>query len=483
MTFRLRGYQDEIIAEVRAHIARGTTRILIQSPTGSGKTALTAFMLGSASQKGHRCWFTVHRRELIKQSASTFGMVGIRHGVVAAGFAQDPRPLVQIAGIQTLARRFHRLAPPKIIVWDEAHHVAAASWSVVHNSFPRSIHIGLTATPERLDGRGLGNWFDVMVRGPNVAELIEAGYLSPYRLFAPPPPQALESVHTRAGDFLSKEASAVMRGRTVIGDALGHYRKHAGGKRAVVFCCDIEHSRAVVTAFNAAGIPAAHVDGETPAEERDGAILGFQAGHLKILSNVELFGEGFDLPAIECAILLRPTYSTALYLQQVGRALRICEGKTQAVILDHAGNSYRHGLPDEERDWTLADRERQTKGKAEGPAVQVCPQCLSAIRRDAETCNYCGFPLPRRERAAVTEVAGELAEVDVIAMRRAAKREQAAAATLEELTELARKRKYRNPDGWARHIIKARQDRLERINAQPKDIIGGQPWPREAVQK
>ena len=350
---KLRPYQQQGLDEIRAHLRDGRRSVLWQMPTGAGKTASTAHMLGSAASKGRRAWFVVHRRELILQSHRAFVDAGVPHGIVAAGFDVSNRRNVQICSVQTLARRLERMAPPDLIVWDECHHLAAGSWSAIYERFPIAVHVGLSATPIRLDGRGLDGHFDVMVRGPSVRELIETGYLVPYRLFAPGTPD-LSAVHTRMGDFVKGEVSAVMDKPRVVGDAVDHYRKLAMGRRAVVFAVSIEASHRIVAAFRAAGIPAEHVDGETDARDRDAAIKRFERGETRILSNVDLFGEGFDLPAIEAVIMLRPTQSLSMYLQQVGRALRTSPGKDDALILDHAGNALRHGLPDDDREWSLA---------------------------------------------------------------------------------------------------------------------------------
>ena len=336
-------------------------------------------MLGTAAERGMPSWFIVHRRELINQSSRAFTGEGIKHGIISANYEVNRTALVQIASIQTLSRRYHKYRVPSLIVWDECHHIAANSWSKIFSLYPNSVHIGLTATPERLDGTGLDKWFRVMVKGPSVAWLIENKYLSNYKLYAPSKVD-LTNVRTRMGDYVGSELTAVVDKPSITGDAIKHYKKLADGKRAVVFCASIEHSKHVVKQFLDAGIPAAHVDGETDINERDAAIRRFRDGTIKILSNVELFGEGFDVPCIEAAILLRPTQSLGLYLQQVGRSLRPNPGKDYAVILDHAGNCERHGLPDDEREWTLAGREK--KSDCLVTAVRISP--LSGWMRAGE---------------------------------------------------------------------------------------------------
>jgi superfamily II DNA or RNA helicase len=421
-------------------------------------------MAKKAAEKGANTWFIVHRRELVKQSVKSFNNVEVPHGVISAGFMEAKRLHVQIASIQTLAKRFDRYPKPSLIIFDECHHVAAGSWDKIYKQFPEAYFIGLTATPQRLDGTGLGKWFQRIVRGPSVAWLIENKFLVPYKMYAPGHLN-LSGVHTRMGDFVNSELTNVVDRPTITGDAIKHYTKHAAGKRAVVFCVSVAHSKHVVEQFNQAGIPAVHVDGETPTEERDNSIRRFENGEVKILSNVELFGEGFDLPALEVAILLRPTQSLGLYLQQVGRALRPSPGKGHAIILDHAGNCERHGLPDEDRQWVLDSYEApKGQGVGAGLSVRVCPKCFAAQYSGKPVCLYCGhaFPVQGRE---VDEKDGDLTEVDVEALRKRRRQAQGQLGTLEELIAEGKRRGYRKPEFWAKYVFNARQaEKLQGAN-------------------
>lgn len=463
-----RQYQDDIIAATRAKMLAGCRHILIQSSTGSGKTVLTAKMLKTAMSKGMDAWFICHRIELVRQSIMTFSDMGIRLGVISSGFQEDKAAKLQVCSISTLTRRWQRFRKPTLVFWDEAHHVAAKSWDNVHAGLPEAFHVGLTATPQRLDGAGLGKWFKEMVNGPSTKWLIENGFLSPYRIFAPPG-LSLSGVHVRMGDYVKSELAAAVDKPTITGDAIKHYLKHAAGKRAVVFCASVAHSEHVVAQFNAAGIKAEHVDGETDHGIRKDAVRRFAAGEIKVLSNVDLFSEGFDLPAIEVAILLRPTQSLGLYLQQVGRALRPCPGKDSALILDHAGNCEKHGLPDEERDWSLAGR---CGGKASGGevgAVKVCPKCFAAQISGQPACSFCGFVFEVKGGRQVDEVAGELQEIDLAAVRAKRLKEQAEAGNDEaSLISLAKKRGYKRPLLWARHIMMARAQKKAQKEAEAK---------------
>lgn len=432
----------------------GTRSIIIQSPVGSGKTLLTGFMLKAASEKGMASWFTVHRRELIKQSIDAFNEVGVPHGVIASGFPENPNALIQIGSIQTLARRFKNLPMPKLIVWDEAHHTAALSWAKIHNSLSDAFHIGLTATPERLDGKGLRCFFSELVSGPSVTWLIENGFLAPYKLFAPPGIDT-GGIKKRMGDFAIDELERAADKSSITGNAVDHYIKLSAGKRAIVFCVSIEHSKHVVSEFLGRGIAAEHVDGETEKNERDARVSRFRDGKTLILSNVELFGEGFDLPEIETAILLRPTHSLCLFLQQTGRALRPAKGKTQAIILDHAGNTARHGLPDEHHSWSLDGREGRTQGNGKTKSVKICPSCYAAQWPGRTHCAFCGFEFEIKSRK-VAQEAGDLVEVNLARVRFQRRREQRQCGDLESLIALGRQRGYKRPELWARYVVRAR---------------------------
>lgn len=448
----LRDYQSHLVDEAREHIRAGCNAVLIQSPTASGKTVLVAHMLRNASQRGYRSWFNVHRRELVKQSVETLTeAAGLDVGIVAAGFQGDRKQAVQVCSIQTLRGRRSMLADPSLIIWDECHHVAAGTWAEIFQAYPNAAHIGLTATPERLDGVGLGGWFKELVIGPTVAELIDAGWLSKFKLYSPPGPD-LSAVHFLAGDYNRKELASVMDGSAVMGDVLTHYRKLAAGKRMVLFAWSIESSIAIAARFREAGIPAEHVDGSTAHQDRDAAMERFKRGETLVLTNVDLFGEGLDVPAIEAVALLRPTQSLSLYLQQVGRALRPASGKDYAVILDHAGNALRHGLPDDPRAWSLQSGRRKRVGDGAAP-IRQCPQCYAVMSAARPSCIECGFKFAVISRD-IDEVAGELQEIEA---RRDKRIEQGRAETIDDLIAIGRIRGYKFPERWAQMVYRGRQ--------------------------
>lgn len=454
---QLRPYQQQVIDETRAAFGQRHRAVQLCLPTGGGKTFTASTIVHGAAAKGNVTWWLTHRRELATQASQTFHGLDVPHGLVQAGHVQNPNACVQVASIQTIVRRLDELPEPNLIVFDESHHIGAASWDAIFHRFPRAKVLGLTATPWRLDGQGLGRWFTHMVMGPTTADLIAMGSLSPYRLFAPATPD-LSGVATTAGDYQRGALAKAMDKPQIVGDAIAHYRSLCPNKRAVVFAAGVENSQTIAAQFNAAGIAAEHVDGSMPAEMRDAAVDRFRRGETLILCNADLFGEGFDVPAIEAAILLRPTKSLSLHLQQVGRALRPSEGKDCAIILDHAGNSLVHGLPDDPREWSLADREKKKRTTPAEVAVRTCEECFFVYRPQVRACPQCGHApeVKAREIEVIDGTLTEVKRVENIQKRR----EVGKAQTLEDFQRIAAERGYK--PGWAHQMMRVRSSRQGR---------------------
>lgn len=458
--YPLRDYQEAMLLEAVRYMRLGFRRILLQLPTGGGKTIMAGAMLGSAQQLDLNSQFIVHRKELIDQTSKSFARAGLPHGYVAAGRPMDAAAAVLIAGVQTLANRLHLILPPNLIVLDEAHHATAATWAQVLEEFPDAFIIGLTATPERLDGRGLDDHFDVMIRGPSTAELIARGFLSPFDYFAPGVPD-LAGVKTTAGDFNRGALAAAMDKPKLVGDAVEHYLNLAAGQQGIHFASSREHSRHLADAFGAAGVRAAHVDGSMSDKERDRIVDSFRDGALDIMTNVDLFGEGFDVPGLVYCGLSRPTKSLALHLQQVGRALRVIEGRTKtAVICDHAGNWFTHGLPDSEREWSLEGRAARARGCNDDAApVRQCLTCYRVSPSTVRVCPGCGTEFPVQERRLQT-VDGTLTKIerDEIRKREQHRRraEEQSCRSQADFERLGEARGYEFPKQWAKKQIAGR---------------------------
>jgi DNA repair protein RadD len=314
---------------------------------------------------------------------------------------------VQVASIASLVRRIDRHDHHyDLIVVDESHHAVAGTWRRVIDAMPGAKVLGVTATPERLDGRGLGDVFDAMVVGPAVAELIEGGYLSRFTCFAPVAPD-VSGISTRAGDFAVDELAGIMARPVIVGSAVLSYEKLCPGKRAIVYSVDRHHSRMLAQRFIDRGHKAAHLDSEAPREDRRAMIQALGTGELEIVTNCGIISEGLDVPAVEAVLLARPTQSLALYLQQVGRALRPSPGKDRALILDCAGNLYRHGMPDDGRQWTLDGKPRRQREPGDVPRLRRCEQCDAINPPKAPTCLACGAslrPTPQEQREIETEL-------------------------------------------------------------------------------
>jgi superfamily II DNA or RNA helicase len=449
---QLRSYQDRAIDDLRSAYQSGANAPLLVLPTGGGKTCIIAAISANAAVRGRHVLILVHRRELIHQTSSKLAWVGLEHGIIAAGIPPSDHA-VQIASVQTLARRLSRLNwQPTLIIIDEAHHSTAGQWARILDHWPDAYRLGVTATPCRLDGCGLRGTFDTMVLGPSVADLIFTGYLSPARIYAPPVVADLKGIRSRGGDYANDQAAAAMDRPTVTGDAINHYRRLAAGQQAIAFCCNVNHAVSVCDAFKTAGIGAELLLGNTP--DREQVVADFAAHRIRVLVTVDVISEGFDVPAASCAILLRPTQSLGLYLQQVGRVLRPAPGKEHAVILDHVGNVNRHGFPDDPRDWSLDDRMRRSKGTP-APSVRTCPECFAAFK-PTPICPVCGAGCVPIKSRVIRELAGELQEMKRRSQQR---QQQGQARTLKELIHLGQARGMKNPVGWAKHVYFARGQR------------------------
>jgi superfamily II DNA or RNA helicase len=400
----LRSYQQQLVTDIRLQYQLGHRKVLMVLSTGGGKTCIFSHIAQAAARKGNRVLIAVHRQELLDQAIRALPMP---HGVIAANRAMDLSAAVQVASVQTLARRLHKLPRDffQLVIIDEAHHSNAGTWAKVLEHFHQAHLLGVTATPIRLDGRGLGEHYQAMVKGPSAAWLTDNGYLAPARVLAPPGFDTT-GLRKRMGDFDTREAEH--RIGTIMGDCLSHYRKHLDGQTAIAFCCSVAHAEAVARLFMGAGIPAASIDGSMTSEQRRDLLQALGTGRIRVLTSCALIGEGVDVPSVGGCILLRPTASTSLHLQMIGRCLRPSPGKAAAVVLDHVGNTLRLGHHLEPREWTLEGLAKRDRDKA--PSVKVCPQCFAAMASQAKQCGECGHTFAAEVRE-LQQVDGELVEV------------------------------------------------------------------------
>lgn len=498
MTVTLRPYQQDIVNEVRNAYLEGYKCPLVVASTGSGKTVMFSYIAKNAAEKNNAIIIAAHRKEIIRQISLSLARFGLKHNVIApaqlvrqikiaqfkafgASFV-DAASATMVGSVQTIVGKFDqmdaaiaslskRIGKPvkSITIIDEGHHCTHDTmWGRVMEKYgPLSGNVGLivTASPERLDGKGLGKghggYADTIIEAPPMSWLIENQFLSPYRVFTAQHQIDVSSVKTRMGDFATKELQDVVDKPKITGDAITHWRKHADGLKTAIFCVSVEHSKHVAAEFNANGIPVAHIDGGNDDSERDKAIIDFADGKVSVITNVNILSEGFDLASIaqkdvtiDCVIDLAPTQSLVNAMQRWGRALRPAAGKT-AIILDHAGNVMRHGLPDEERIWTLEGVKKKKKKSdlddEDDIKVKCCQECF-AIHEPAPVCPNCGHAYEIKARK-IEHVEGELKEIEqaqIEKMRRDRFIQQGKAQTVHELVAQGMSR------GRAEKIIEAR---------------------------
>jgi DNA repair protein RadD len=403
----LRQYQRDIIDEFDRRIAAGDKRIMLVAPTGSGKTVIAGAIIRQTAEVRKFILVLAHRREIITQTSEKLRDIAIPHGIIMAGTQSRPLENVQVAAIQTLHRRaigaeIMDLPPADLLVIDEAHHCPAATYQEIIDQYPNAILLGLTATPCRGDGRGLGGIFERMIECPQVAALISQGHLVKTRVYAPSEPD-LKGVKVQAGDYVETQLADRMDRPKLIGDICTHWHKYGERRKTVAFAVSVQHSIHIRDEFIKSGVRAEHIDGSTPKPERDASLARLASGEIELVSNCMVLTEGWDLPEVACCILARPTKKMGLFRQMIGRILRPAEGKKDAIVLDHSGAVFRHGFVEDEVSWTL-DPDRHAKSPAHEKRCEThasrlleCSQC-GAIRIAGEPCCACGFlpaPPPR----------------------------------------------------------------------------------------
>lgn len=383
--------------------------------------------------------FLVHRKELIDQIRNTLTMNDVDMTFVNLGM------------VQTVVRRLEKTSEPALIIIDESHHVLANSYKKIINHFSNAKVVGFTATPVRINGGGLGDINDILIEKVNVKWLIEKQFLAPYKYFAPEIVQTETLDIKRTGEFDMTGLDDQFNKKMIWGDVIKHYQKLANGEQAILYASSIYQSEKMAASFNAVGIPSAHIDGKTPKPIRDDIIKRFREGEIKVLCNLDLIGEGFDVPDCSTVIMLRPTQSLSLYIQQSMRGMRYKEGKT-AIIIDHVGNVKRFGLPDMERTWSLAPRKGSNATKAEAP-VKICKDCFMTVSQTAKKCEHCGHEFKVEVKAIQIDEGAELQEITE-AVFKVNYSSPAECKNMKELYEYAKEHNYKT--GWAFHQGKAR---------------------------
>lgn len=360
------------------------------------KSIIQAEIAHSATDKGNRVLFLVHRKELCEQITSTF---------TAQGVDMDR---CSVSMVQTVSRHIDKLPEPQIIITDEAHHSTANSYKKIYEAFPDALRLGFTATPCRLNAGGLGEVYEDLITSVSTQWLIENHYLSPYKYYSVKLADT-SGLHIKAGDYKADEVAELMQNSEIYGETVKQWEKLAKGKKTIAYCASVEAAEETAEQFRQAGYTAASLSGSTPKEQRTQIMQDFRDSKIMILTNCELFGEGLDVPDCECTVLLRPTQSLTLYIQQSMRSMRYMPDKT-AIIIDHVGNCYLHGLPDDNREWTLEPKAKQQNMVK----IRECPMCFSVYPPTKQKCPYCGYAavkeIQRKEKKTV--------EIDLVEMQR-----------------------------------------------------------------
>ena len=417
MADTLRPYQVSAVADLVHAIDAGERRIILVAPTASGKTIIACELIRVLADRFPSALVLSHRLEIITQTSKKLYACGIAHGIIKAGYTPHPAERVQVASVQTLWTRAVRskimaLPPAELILIDEAHHTPARTYQKLIEAYPDAIVIGLTATPCRGDGRGLGSIYKLMVECPQVPDLIKQGYLVRSRVYAPVTPN-LKGVKVRAGDYVVEQLAGRMDDAKLIGDIVTHWHKFGERRRTIAFAVNVSHSRHLADEFAKSGVKVEHLDGTTPEPERNAMLARLASGETEVITNCMVLTEGFDLPDIGCITLARPTKKMGLFRQMIGRGLRTADGKKDCIILDHSGAVFEHGLPEDRVVWPLAPDKRATspthaaRGNGRSKAkLTTCAQCC-AIRLPGEPCQNCGY-MPKPPARAVPVREGEL---------------------------------------------------------------------------
>lgn len=393
---QLRPYQQELIDNIRCSVRSGHRSIVSVLGCGGGKSVIQAEISRSATDKGNTVLFLVHRKELCEQIANTFTAQGV------------DMSLCSVSMVQTVSRHIDKIQRPQLIITDEAHHSTANSYKKIYEAFPNALRLGFTATPCRLNHGGLGEVYEDLITSVSTKWLIENNYLSPYKYYSVKLADT-SGLHVKAGDYKADEVAELMQNKEIYGSTVDQWEKLAKGKKTIVYCASVEASKMTAMEFNRAGYISYSLDGATDKNERQSVMERFRNGEIKVLCNCDLFGEGLDVPDCECTVLLRPTQSLTLYIQQSMRSMRYMPGKT-AIIIDHVGNCYLHGLPDDDREWTLEPKKKQQNMVK----IRECPMCFSVYPPTKQKCPYCGY-------AAVKEIQRkekQVVEIDLVEMKR-----------------------------------------------------------------
>jgi superfamily II DNA or RNA helicase len=373
---KLRDYQQYVYDKIKEEFRNGAKGVCAVLPCRSGKSYIMAAITDSGCKKGSHVLILAHRNSLLNQHRELFETLELEN------------PNVRIESVFTEARHLGENGPVDLIIIDEAHISGASSYQKVCEYYDCR-RVLFTATPARLDGKPL-NLADVIVTGIGAKELINRGKIADYEYYAPDLNLDLSTVKKSCGDFNNQELGEKMSSKKIYGDVLKYYEKLGKGQQAIAYCVNIQHSKEVCDMFNENGISAKHMDSKTPEQEREKILQEFKDGKFTILCNCNLISEGMTLPSANVGLLLRPTLSLPLFIQQACRVLTPVEGK-KAIIIDYVGNVFRHGMPTMDRDWSLKKKVKEYDNENDDGTlrIRVCKECFSTFE-GGDVCPYCG---------------------------------------------------------------------------------------------
>ncbi|MCT3532269.1 DEAD/DEAH box helicase [Latilactobacillus curvatus] len=376
--YQLHPYQMKLVEQAREELKKGNKSCLLVSPAGSGKSVVIAEIARLTTLKGGRVMFMVHRQELINQIIGSFKANSVDLN------------LCTVMTVGKIRNRLDKLPRPNLIITDETHHSLAKTYRDIYDYYANVPRLGFSATPWRLNGKGLGDVYDAMIEGPDVQWLIDNHYLAPFDYYSVNLIDESKLSKSSTGDYSNKSIDEAV-GHTIYGDVIKTYRDKVDGQQAIVYAHSIVFSKQIAQQFRDAGINAAHCDSKTPQRERDKIMTDFKKGTLKVLSNCDLISEGYNVPDCSCVIMLRPTESLVLFIQQSMRCMRFKPGK-QATIIDHVANYTRFGLPNTPHKWTLKDREKKKKSTntTVDTPIKQCAFCFAVIPAQSKNCPLCG---------------------------------------------------------------------------------------------
>lgn len=458
----LRPYQKDMVARTYASLHKHQ-RVVMQAPTGAGKTVMAWKMMHDAQSKGKSSYFLVHRNELLAQTSKSFWRNKLQHGLIASGKSTSPSQ-IQLCSVGTLVNRLHNYKDhPALLIIDEGHRSLAASYMKVIEHYHTSKVVCLTATPERTDGRGLGSVYEDLIQGVPIRYLIDIGSLCDYELFGVPAGISTDGVSTRGGDYDTKQLSTAVNKPKITGDAIKHYKALAYGRKTVVMCVDVKHAEDVAAQYCAAGIPAKAI--HSGSKNREQILTQFENDEFLVLVSVELLIEGYDEPSISCVQWLRPTKSRIVWMQGNGRGLRPHDSKDFLLILDHANNRMHFGLPCDPYEWSLLDRSKRRKASGideQTLSVQDCSNCSLSFRSGVSICPHCGTEVPFKKRVLIYEER-DLERIKAIEIReqqekerKQKRREQGQSRSIADLVKIGVDSNYKNPAYWAARVFASR---------------------------